>query len=85
MIVFSPSVCSAATSSSRHLLRTPWVVTGAGGNEAIGGGGVEVVGEGGAVGAVGTEGEVGVLRDSPDFILLIKKRRKKKKGKQGLD
>lgn len=54
---FSPSVCKAATSSSRHLFLTLSLVTGAGGKEVISGG------------RVGVEGVVGVVGVSPDFLL----------------
>lgn len=53
---FSPSVCKAATSSSRHLFLTLSLVTGAGGKEVI-------------RGRVGVEGVVGVVGVSPDFLL----------------
>lgn len=66
----SPSVCSAATSSSRHLFRTLLVVTGAGGKEVVRGGRVGVVGLVGVVGVLGVVGVVGVVGDSPDFLLL---------------
>lgn len=58
-MISSPPVCSATTSSSRHLFLTLSLVTRAGGKAATGG---------------GRPGPVGVPEDSSGVLLLVDRR-----------